>query len=360
MKTKSSVRMFMISAMPVIALSSHSLAQNFESVIDSAASSTSLDSSVVFDSAGTLIGDYDPKTNPEGTQTRPGFFGGNGNNPIDTSISMAADTTLDTNPAGSFVISPDFDLNLIEMSGLTIDLLNGQTGGTSLSVTMLYDTFHTVSPSFLYPGGVPITLPIGEIAGLTQAVLTQTELGAGTMSPTDDPSIFDITMLLSAQLDMDVNISPPGQDPTSPPLDALPIVLPIAGQLEMLADGTIVITLDASPEPMMFDIPVEGIALPEIPFELPTFGTETASVLFTSTPNALTIDTTLGLTIVATGTKAGCAVDLNGDGDLNFFDVSAFLGAFAAMEPMADFNGDGAYNFFDVSAFLAAFADGCP
>ena len=55
-----------------------------------------------------------------------------------------------------------------------------------------------------------------------------------------------------------------------------------------------------------------------------------------------------------------CPPDLTNDGQLNFFDVSAFLSAFAAMDPVADFNDDGQFNFFDVSAFLTAFADGCP
>ncbi len=55
-----------------------------------------------------------------------------------------------------------------------------------------------------------------------------------------------------------------------------------------------------------------------------------------------------------------CPADLNNDGDLNFFDVSAFLAAFAAQDPAADFNDDGQYNFFDVSAFLSAFTIGCP
>lgn len=55
-----------------------------------------------------------------------------------------------------------------------------------------------------------------------------------------------------------------------------------------------------------------------------------------------------------------CTADLTGDGVLNFFDVSAFLAAYNAMDPSADFTGDGAFNFFDVSAFLNAFANGCP
>ncbi|MCA9276920.1 MAG: S8 family serine peptidase [Phycisphaerales bacterium] len=56
----------------------------------------------------------------------------------------------------------------------------------------------------------------------------------------------------------------------------------------------------------------------------------------------------------------GCPADLNGDGNLDFFDVSAFLVAYNAMDPAADFNGDGSFNFFDVSAFLSDFSAGCP
>lgn len=55
-----------------------------------------------------------------------------------------------------------------------------------------------------------------------------------------------------------------------------------------------------------------------------------------------------------------CPADLTDDGMLDFFDVSAFLGAFTAQDPAGDFNGDGNWNFFDVSAFLGAFSAGCP
>lgn len=52
------------------------------------------------------------------------------------------------------------------------------------------------------------------------------------------------------------------------------------------------------------------------------------------------------------------SADLNGDGELDFFDVSAFLTAFNAQEPAADFNNDGQFNFFDVSSFLSSFNEG--
>ncbi|MCA9276508.1 MAG: DVUA0089 family protein [Phycisphaerales bacterium] len=55
-----------------------------------------------------------------------------------------------------------------------------------------------------------------------------------------------------------------------------------------------------------------------------------------------------------------CPADLNDDGLLNFFDVSAFLSAYNTMNPTADFNNDGLFNFFDVSAFLTAYNAGCP
>jgi hypothetical protein len=55
-----------------------------------------------------------------------------------------------------------------------------------------------------------------------------------------------------------------------------------------------------------------------------------------------------------------CPADLNGDGMLNFFDVSAFLSAYQAQNPIADFTDDGQFNFFDVSAFLSAYNAGCP
>lgn len=63
-----------------------------------------------------------------------------------------------------------------------------------------------------------------------------------------------------------------------------------------------------------------------------------------------------------------CAANLSqipgGPVVLDFFDVSAFLGAFSSMNPIANFSqipgGPVVYDFFDVSAFLAAFIAGCP
>ncbi len=55
-----------------------------------------------------------------------------------------------------------------------------------------------------------------------------------------------------------------------------------------------------------------------------------------------------------------CEADLTGDGNLDFFDISAFLNGFNTQDPIADFDNNGAWDFFDVSAFLNAFNAGCP
>jgi hypothetical protein len=55
-----------------------------------------------------------------------------------------------------------------------------------------------------------------------------------------------------------------------------------------------------------------------------------------------------------------CAADLNGDGALNFIDVSAFLDAYSMNDPIADFSDDGIINFFDIAAYLDLFNNGCP
>jgi hypothetical protein len=48
-------------------------------------------------------------------------------------------------------------------------------------------------------------------------------------------------------------------------------------------------------------------------------------------------------------------------GTLNFFDVSAFLGAYNSQDPAADLAEPfGTFNFFDISAFLGVFNAGCP
>lgn len=77
-------------------------------------------------------------------------------------------------------------------------------------------------------------------------------------------------------------------------------------------------------------------------------------------PSAGNTSAILNSYAVYVGTANPCAADINGDGLLNFFDISQFVTLFQSQNPAADFNNDGLFNFFDFSAFLAAFNAGCP
>jgi hypothetical protein len=56
----------------------------------------------------------------------------------------------------------------------------------------------------------------------------------------------------------------------------------------------------------------------------------------------------------------GCRADLDGDGELSFFDFLMFQDLFAAGDLRADFDDDGELTFFDFLAFQDAFSAGCP
>jgi len=56
-----------------------------------------------------------------------------------------------------------------------------------------------------------------------------------------------------------------------------------------------------------------------------------------------------------------CPGDMNNDGNLDFYDVSAFLSGFVNQDPRADFAGsDGVFDFFDIDEFINRFGAGCP
>lgn len=55
-----------------------------------------------------------------------------------------------------------------------------------------------------------------------------------------------------------------------------------------------------------------------------------------------------------------CPAAMNNDCQLDFFDLQAFLTAFAAHDLSGDFNNDAAFDFFDVQDYLNAYSAGCP
>ena len=100
--------------------------------------------------------------------------------------------------------------------------------------------------------------------------------------------------------------------------------------------------------------PAQGFALSSFPSSIRAMGIQDLPATTTATGS---IDWTKPAPVVP---DKSCPADINGDGELNFFDVAAFVALFQAQDPAADFNNDGLFNFFDFSAFIGAFNAGCP
>jgi hypothetical protein len=61
----------------------------------------------------------------------------------------------------------------------------------------------------------------------------------------------------------------------------------------------------------------------------------------------------------ATVSGIPCLADFNGDGNLDIFDLFAFIDAFNNLDPSADLNNDSSLDIFDLFTFIAAFNAGC-
>jgi len=58
---------------------------------------------------------------------------------------------------------------------------------------------------------------------------------------------------------------------------------------------------------------------------------------------------------------AVCKPDINFDGQLNFFDISAFIALYNAQDPDADVSAPfGVWNFFDIATYIGQYNVGCP
>jgi YVTN family beta-propeller protein len=96
--------------------------------------------------------------------------------------------------------------------------------------------------------------------------------------------------------------------------------------------------------------------------ELYDLGVGPSALASSSDGNTLAVSAPIGdgLAILSLSTSCSSADLAEPFGELNFFDVSAFLTAFNKGDLGVDFNDDGELNFFDVSAFLVAYQAGCP
>jgi hypothetical protein len=296
--------------------------------------------------AGTWIGNYDATTNPTGTTTIPGFFGGSGNNPIPFSMVVKPTVGIqNAHPAGDMEVAFDPATGAFSITGFAIDVLDGQTGGVTTNITLTYSTFRTTNPSSLFPGVSNVNVPLGN-GSLTTATAVQTGPSFGVATPN-----ADATWTFAASVPVNILVEgsafglPFGGTPS-------PGFMALAGTLAFV-DGALVVTAQVSQQDSQ-PVPAPP-ALVNQPFDLPTVlpAGGIARLLINGTFSEGTIVTTVSANLRAPGVPVPILGDLNGDGIVNGLDLGLMLSAWGASGGPADLNNDGIVNGLDLGILLS-------
>ena len=257
------MRRLLCLALAGLCISSPATAQLFDFTLTPASSSLNGPLSVTAETIGTLVGDYDATTNPTGTRTKPGLFGTFGateNVAVATSLDVMVNGPVSSGAAGMFQLDLNPGAGTLSMTNFTADFLNSGAVNLPLSLGLLYDSFRTRNPTSTYPGGFPLTVPLGQ-ASLTQLAGTQVGSGAGVLTATGVNTYdFSLAALLLVTGDFSAlgnSFQLPGL-PTPATLTGSIIVNGNTATLTSLAP----ILVNGSTQP--------GLALPRFPLALPT------------------------------------------------------------------------------------------
>lgn len=304
---------------------------------------------------GNLLGNYDETTNPTGTQTRPGLSGGSGNIPVPVTSSLGTTQTSTSIPSGHFRADLDIDAALLNISFLDLDLLGGSAAAVPVQLSISYQTFRTFQPTSFYPGGVPITIPIGE-ASITALHAVQTAPIAPALLVPAGPGVYTFATVVPATITVGYSLLTQELPPTE-----IPGVLPLVGEVDVTT-GTPVVRVQWTGE-IQQELPPEVIAqIPPIEqaFDLPTVlpPGRTAHLVLSLAVQSVSLGTQLSLNLTALG-SAHCDSDFNNDGFTDCMDYDAFVAAYEEGSLRADMDRDLFIDGFDYDAFVSVFENGC-
>lgn len=297
--------------------------------------------------------------------------------------------------AGSFALIGEFDVGMwpvhletadLDMDG-DLDVVVANMGDNTVSV-LINQGLWSFAPAVNYAvGSTPIEVHIADLDGVdgldvlvvnesSNDVSVLTGLGDGTLNPEvrvatglepvsavvtdlDFDGILDLLVVeqLSDTLSVYLGNGNAGFAPgVSYPVDA---AFSVSAQ-DMDQDGYVdVIVSSALYSALVFRN--DGFGLLEMPVNIPIgsggWNAIGLDLNNDTLPDIVTAETgayphlLVGLN---SGKEVKCEVDLNGDGRLNFLDISQFL------SDQPDFNEDGSFNFLDISGYLKQFGQGCP
>ncbi|MDF1838655.1 MAG: hypothetical protein P1V35_12365 [Planctomycetota bacterium] len=274
-------------------------AQSFDFILDQNTSSVTLQATFGVTMDASLKGDYDAITNPTGTQTLPGLFGGSGNNDIPIDLGLGGDLIHMGTPTGSINLDVD-ELGLtFSLDELDVDLLGGASASSAQTLDLLFNTFRSVNPDSLYFGGIPVSFPL---AGQSVSdLLVQQSGGAvpGILIPGIGAGSYGMTALVPVTFSMVVDFQG-----TPTPVGPFDGVLPVVGSLLMNTGGspTLNITFNQTIQQTTLD-PLPGTVISDLPFPAPTIlpPGSTANLLISGSIEQVDLNMTIDTQLNATG-----------------------------------------------------------
>ena len=342
MKTASLRPVVRSMAMAIAACSvSHAASERYSCVLGPT-STVNQTTNLVLPLAGTWIGNYNATTNPTGTQTRPGLFGGSGNVAIPYTMSIRPTVAINgAHPAGTFTLGFDPVTRAVAVYGLQSNLLNGQQGTVAVNVRLTYSTFRSFSPNSIFPGVNNVDVPL-ESGSLTAATASQTAPAYGLATANTDGS-FAFTVAVPVTIAVAGTAAGQPFESSSAGLLALNGTISVSGtQATVAAQATVNETGPVPPPPPLVDQP---FGLPTIP------PGSTANLLLSGTFSEGTVTTAATITLAAVGPRVPRPTDLDGNGVVNGDDLGVLLTAWGTAH-FADLTLDGVVNGDDLGRLL--------
>jgi hypothetical protein len=295
---------------------------------------------------GSLIGNWNAKTNPEGTTTLPGYWGGSGNNIIGCDITPSIGGPYDSSCTGGLEIGIDSAQESMTLSGLLIDAFGEGPATFPVTLGMLYETFRTVQPSSLYPGDIPFEIPLGE-GSLTTLKFEQVMEASANLTIVDEQTwsysvVIPVTITVEAEL---------MGTPTGPIVSVG--ILQLSGTVEQTSSQLTLTGMSSWKSTEVIEDP--PIAFENIPFDIPTIipAGGIAQLLLSAVADNATIMTAANLQIVAVADTL-LPGDVDGDGVVGVNDLLAVIGAWGPCQDcVEDLNNDGVVNVTDVLEVIA-------
>lgn len=273
-------------------------AQTFDFVVDPVRSA--LEATANFDvaSSGTLIGNFEATTNPQGTRTKPGLlgsFGATENLPVALTTSLNLGGPIGGATSGAFRLALDVAAGAVYVAGFRADLLASGTTTLPATVGLNAQSFRTRNPSSFYLA-IPFTLPLGQVTVSALRITQQGDNSVGVLAPTGT-NTYAFVVTFPAVLDSTLDVF--GQ----PVNNAAPILWALSGSVVVSQDTAVITSATAVNVSESFD---PNQTLPPLPLSLPTLPpqTQTADVLLDLTVNQVRVGVNGTYTLVANGRAA--------------------------------------------------------